>query len=215
MLLLLNHGVYYEFIPMEHADEEQAQAIPLSQVKTGRSYAMVISTNSGLWRYKIGDTVRFMSTSPYRIRITGRTKHFINAFGEEVVVENAEAAIAKACSETHAHCTDFTAGPIYFEGGSRGGHEWLIEFEKPPQNLEQFARLLDAELRKINSDYDAKRQHNLALTLPLVRAMPAGTFYNWMHSRDKLGGQHKVPRLSNSREIIEEILRLNNTRTAK
>ncbi len=208
MLLLLNHGVYYEFIPIEQVDYEQPKTISLADVKLGESYALMISTNSGLWRYRIGDTVKFTSISPYRIRITGRTKHFINAFGEEVVVENAEAAIAEASEKTHALVTDFTAAPVYLEGGKRGGHEWLIEFKKAPDNFGRFIEVLDQKLREINSDYDAKRQNDLALALPQVKMVPTGTFYEWMRSKNKLGGQHKVPRLYNTREIVEEILKI-------
>ncbi|WP_162429076.1 GH3 auxin-responsive promoter family protein [Pontibacter pudoricolor] len=209
MLLMLDYGVYYEFIPMDQFDEENPKTLTLDQVELGKNYAIVISTNAGLWRYKIGDTIRFTSLSPYRIKISGRTKHFINAFGEEVIVENAEAAITKACEATGAIITNFTAAPIFMESGKRGGHEWLIEFEKQPDNLKQFTYLLDETLREVNSDYDAKRQNDIALQGPIVHPAPQGTFMNWLREKGKLGGQNKVPRLSNSREYLEEIMQVN------
>ncbi|MFL5728127.1 MAG: GH3 auxin-responsive promoter family protein, partial [Cytophagaceae bacterium] len=171
-----------------------------------KNYAIVISTNAGLWRYKIGDTVKFTSLSPYRIRISGRTRHFINAFGEELIIENAEAAITKACNATGAIISNFTAAPVYFEGKSKGSHEWVIEFSREPQDLQAFSAILDDTLKELNSDYEAKRYKDIALQKPLVRKVPAGTFYNWMKKRGKLGGQNKVPRLSNSREYVEDIL---------
>ncbi|WP_439880896.1 GH3 auxin-responsive promoter family protein [Pontibacter sp. MBLB2868] len=209
MLLMLDYGVYYEFIPMDQFDEEQPKTLTLDQVELGKNYALVISTNAGLWRYKIGDTVRFTSLRPYRIKISGRTKHFINAFGEEVIVENAEAAITKACQATDAVITNFTAAPVYMESEKRGGHEWLIEFEKKPGNLQQFIQVLDDSLREINSDYDAKRQNDIALKEPVVHAVPQGTFMNWLRDKGKLGGQNKIPRLSNTREYLEEIMAVN------
>ena len=169
---------------------------------------MVISTNAGLWRYNIGDTVRFTSTNPYRIKITGRTKHFINAFGEELVIENAETAIAKACEDTKAVIDNFTAGPVYLESRSKGGHEWVIEFLKEPNDLNSFIKSLDNNLKLLNSDYEAKRQGDLALVAPIVHVAPQGTFYEWMKRRNKLGGQNKVPRLSNDRAHLENILEL-------
>ncbi|MGV3540413.1 MAG: GH3 auxin-responsive promoter family protein, partial [Rufibacter sp.] len=210
MLLMLDYGVFYEFIPMEHADEEHPQALTLDQVELGKNYALIISTNAGLWRYKIGDTVKFTSLSPYRIKISGRTKHFINAFGEEVVVENAETAITKACNATGATITNFTAAPIYFEGKNRGGHQWVIEFSREPSDLEQFTHVLDQTLREVNSDYDAKRHKDLALQAPLITVAPPGAFLNWLQYKGKLGGQHKVPRLANNRYYLEEILQVNN-----
>ncbi|WP_192823775.1 GH3 auxin-responsive promoter family protein [Rufibacter sp. LB8] len=209
MLLMLDYGVFYEFIPMDQVDEAEPEVLTLDQVELGKNYALVISTNAGLWRYKIGDTVKFTSLSPYRIKISGRTKHFINAFGEEVVVENAEAAITKACAATNATITNFTAAPIYFEGKSKGGHQWIIEFSQQPSNLEQFTHVLDQTLREVNSDYDAKRQHDLALRAPLITVAPTGAFLKWLEHKGKLGGQHKVPRLANSREYLEEILEVN------
>ncbi|WP_426489829.1 GH3 auxin-responsive promoter family protein [Hymenobacter sp. 102] len=216
LLLLLNHGIYYEFVPIDQWEASEPRAIGLEEVELGRTYALIISTNAGLWRYKIGDTVRFTSLVPYRIRIVGRTKHFLNAFGEEVVVENADAAIAAACQATGSTVRDYTAAPIYFaahNGTSRGSHQWLIEFTQPPEavNLPHFTQVLDATLRQLNSDYDAKRHRDLALQLPVVTAAPVGTFERWLACKGKLGGQHKVPRLSNSREFLEELLsQLNN-----
>jgi hypothetical protein len=209
MLLMLDYGVFYEFIPMDQFEEEQPKTLTLDQVELDKNYALVISTNAGLWRYKIGDTIRFTSLSPYRIKISGRTKHFINAFGEEVIVENAEEAITKACEATGAVITNFTAAPVYMESGKRGGHEWLIEFEKEPDNLTRFTQVLDETLREVNSDYDAKRQNDIALQEPIVHAAPKGTFMNWLRHKGKLGGQNKVPRLSNSREHLEEIMQVN------
>ena len=178
-------------------------------MEVGRNYAVVITTNGGLWRYKIGDTIKFTSTLPYRFRISGRTKHFINAFGEEVIVENAEAAVQFAAEQTHATISNFTAAPVYFEGtGSNGAHEWVVEFQTPPENLEEFTRLLDQKLRQVNSDYDAKRYKDIALKMPVVHQAKAGLFEAWLERKGKLGGQHKVPRLSNSREFLEEILEM-------
>ena len=208
MLLMLDYGIFYEFIPVEELEKEHPHAIGLGDVELGRNYAMVISTNAGLWRYNIGDTVRFTSISPYRIRISGRTKHFINAFGEEVIIENADAAINQACLVTHAVIDNFTAAPVFLEKGKKGGHEWIIEFKVKPKNPEEFARVLDQTLRKINSDYDAKRQHDLALVAPRINIVRKGTFYDWMKKRGKLGGQNKVPRLFNTREYLDDILRM-------
>jgi hypothetical protein len=206
LLLMLDYGIFYEFIPTEQSDDESPNAVPLSEVELGKNYAMVITTNAGLWRYNIGDTVKFTSKSPYRIKISGRTKHFINAFGEEVIIENAEAAITRACELTGGVISNFTAAPIYLEKNKQGGHEWLIEFHTQPRNLDEFGKILDDTLRKINSDYDAKRFHDLALIAPKLHSLPSGTFYNWMKKRGKLGGQNKVPRLSNSREFVDDIL---------
>lgn len=208
MLLMLDYGIYYEFIPVEELGGEHPRAIGLAGVELDRNYAMIISTNAGLWRYNIGDTVRFTSIAPYRIMISGRTKHFINAFGEEVIIENAESAINKACEGTNAVIDNFTAAPIFLEKGKKGGHEWIIEFKVPPKNPGQFARILDETLREINSDYDAKRQHDLALVAPKINSVRAGTFYDWMKKRGKLGGQNKVPRLFNTREYVDDILHM-------
>lgn len=206
MLLMLDYGIFYEFIPLEELHREQSKTLNLSEVELGKNYALVISTNSGLWRYMIGDTVRFTSLSPYRIKISGRTKHFINAFGEEVVVENAEAAVTEACWLTDAEILDFTAAPAFFEEAGSGRHEWIIEFKKSPADIYHFTNILDESLRKINSDYDAKRSHDMVLRLPIVHVVPEGTFHDWLRRKGKLGGQHKVPRLSNTREYVEEIM---------
>lgn len=208
LLLMLDYGVYYEFIPMSEFDKEHPKTIQLGEVEIGKNYALVISTNSGLWRYLIGDTVRFTSIDPYRIKISGRTKHFINAFGEELIVENAEQAVAETCVLTGAIIDNFTAGPVYLESNQKGGHEWIIEFSKPPADLDKFRDLLDDHLKKTNSDYEAKRQNDLALVSPKIHSVPQGTFYNWLKSKNKLGGQHKVPRLSNDRSYLEDILAL-------
>jgi hypothetical protein len=208
LLLMLDYGIFYEFIPMEELENENPKAISLSEVELDKNYALVISTNSGLWRYNIGDTVKFTSKFPYRIKISGRTKHFMNAFGEEVIVENAEAAVTKACEATGAVIDNFTAAPVYLKEGKKGRHEWIIEFKVPPADTEEFARILDETLRQINSDYDAKRTKNLALIAPMVHSANEGTFYNWMKRRGKLGGQNKVPRLANSREYVDEILKM-------
>lgn len=206
MLLMLDYGIFYEFISMENIEQENPRTLQLDEVELNKNYALVISTNGGLWRYLIGDTIKFTSLSPYRIQITGRTKHFINAFGEEVIIDNAERALARACSETGAIIRDYTACPIYFSENGAGGHEWIIEFEQQPSDMEKFIGLLDNTLREINSDYDAKRFKDMALKRPLVHPAPNGTFYNWMKNRGKLGGQHKVPRLANERKYVEEIL---------
>lgn len=206
MLLMLDYGIYYEFIPQGEWDKEFPNSISLEEVKLNEQYAMVITTNAGLWRYKIGDTVVFTSLLPYRIRISGRTAHFINAFGEEVIIDNAEKALSEACANTGAVISDYTAAPVYFNSERNGAHEWLIEFEKEPQSLAAFAEQLDIGLKKQNSDYEAKRYKDKVLGPPLVRKCARGTFYDWMKSREKLGGQHKVPRLANHRTYIEEIL---------
>lgn len=208
LLLMLDYGIFYEFIASEEIHAEHPKAIQLDQVELGKNYAMIITTNAGLWRYNIGDTVKFTSKNPYRIKISGRTKHFINAFGEEVIVENAEQAIAKACEETGAIIDNFTAAPVYLQEGKKGAHEWIVEFRKNPESLAAFTKILDDTLRKLNSDYDAKRAKDLALVAPTVHSVAEGTFYNWMKRRGKLGGQNKVPRLSNSREYVEELLQM-------
>jgi hypothetical protein len=208
MLLMLDHGIFYEFIPVEELGRDHPKTHVLGEVELGRSYAIVISTNAGLWRYMVGDTVMFTSLDPYKIKVTGRTKQFINAFGEELVVENAERAITAACEATGAIVCDYTAAPIYFKEGEKGGHEWLIEFEKQPHNLEQFREVLDQTLKQVNSDYEAKRTMDIALAPPLIHVLSTGTFHHWMKLRGKLGGQHKVPRLANDRLYLEEILQL-------
>ncbi|EOR93471.1 putative auxin-regulated protein [Arcticibacter svalbardensis MN12-7] len=206
MLLMLDYGVFYEFLPMENFNEENPPTKSLSEVELGKNYALIISTNGGLWRYVIGDTIKFTSILPYRIQITGRTKQFMNAFGEEVIVDNAEKALTVASKETGAIIRDFTACPIYFSDHATGGHEWIIEFESLPQNMEHFTEILDQTLREINSDYDAKRFKNIALQRPTIHVAPQGTFYTWLKNRGKLGGQHKVPRLANERKYVEEII---------
>jgi len=205
MLLMLDYGIYYEFIPMEEWDRAEPKTLLLEEVEVGRNYAVVISTNAGLWRYRIGDTVRFTSLAPHRIHITGRTKHFINAFGEEIIIENAEHALQMACERTGALIREYTAGPCYLEGNAKGRHEWLIEFSSMPDDLNYFTETLDVALKSINSDYEAKRYRDMVLERPLVRSLPPDTFYEWLRSKGKLGGQHKVPRLSNDRRYLDEI----------
>ena len=209
LLLMLDYGIFYEFIPMNCFDNEHSKAIPLSEVKLNVNYAMVITTNGGLWRYLIGDTVKFTSLNPFRIRITGRTKHFINVFGEELIIENAENALKQACLKTNAEVCEFTVAPIFMDDKKSGGHEWIIEFKKEPKNLNYFTELLDNALKASNSDYEAKRYNNLTLAMPKINIARNGLFYDWLKLQGKLGGQHKVPRLSNSRNHLEELLQLN------
>ncbi len=208
MLLMLDYGIYYEFIPMDQVDKRYPEAYGLDQVELFKNYAMVITTNGGLWRYMIGDTIQFTSCCPYRIKISGRTRNFINAFGEELIIDNAEKAMAIACERSHAIVTEYTAAPIYMSGQQKGAHEWLIEFERAPDDILFFIAALDTALKSHNSDYEAKRYHDLMLEEPRVRTVPEHTFYNWLKSKGKLGGQHKVPRLSNDRKYIEEILKM-------
>ena len=208
LLLMLDYGIFYEFIPMDTYCGENSKAIPLSQVEKHTNYAVVITTNGGLWRYLIGDTVKFTSLDPYRIRITGRTKHYINVFGEELMIENAEEALKIACLQTNATIIDYTVGPIYMEGKSKGGHEWIIEFSQAPKKLEDFTVLLDDALKSINSDYEAKRYNSMTLAIPKIHQAKKGLFYTWLKQRGKIGGQHKVPRLSNTRDVVEELLAL-------
>ncbi len=208
MLLMLDYGIFYEFIPAHFADLENPPILWLDQVEVGVNYAMVITTNGGLWRYKIGDVISFTSISPYRIRIAGRTKHYINTFGEELIIDNAEKALAIACEKSQSIIREYTAGPIFMEVDSNGAHEWLIEFEKAPDNLGYFTEVLDNALKSLNSDYEAKRYKNITLRAPRIRSLDAGTFYYWMKQRGKLGGQNKVPRLSNDRRYLDELLQL-------
>ncbi len=210
LLLMLDYGIYYEFMPLEEEGKEDPKTLSLSEVKTGINYALIISTNAGLWRYKIGDTVQFTSLNPYRIKVSGRTKHFINAFGEELIIDNADKALKIACHKSEAIIKEYTAAPVFFTDNSSGAHEWLIEFEIAPENIDYFTEALDNALKSLNSDYEAKRYKNMALRMPLVKAMPQGTFYNWLKSKNKLGGQFKVPRLSNERNYVEEIISLIN-----
>ncbi|MFM7636852.1 MAG: GH3 auxin-responsive promoter family protein [Crocinitomicaceae bacterium] len=207
LLLMLDYGIYYEFIPMNEFDGINSKnVLALSEVEEDVNYAVVISTNGGLWRYILGDTVKFTSLLPYRFKITGRTKSFINTFGEELIVENAEQAIAFACENTNANIRDYTAGPIYMDNKNGGGHEWVIEFSSNPNNRERFEFLLDTRLREINSDYDAKRYNDMILSKPFVHYAQSGFFESWLKGKGKLGGQNKIPRLSNNREILEQIL---------
>ncbi len=209
LLLMLDYGVYYEFLPMEDTSSENPRTLSLEEVKIDINYALIISTNGGLWRYKIGDTIKFTSLSPYRIKISGRTRHFINAFGEELIIENAEQALSIACEKTNAVLKEFTAGPLFYTDTKNGAHEWLIEFENPPNDLNLFSDCLDNALKAINSDYEAKRYHNMLLREPVIKAVPSFTFYHWLKSKNKLGGQNKVPRLSNDRKYIDELYALN------
>ena len=206
MLLMLDYGIYYEFLPVSEWEKENPQTITLDQVKLNENYALIITTNAGLWRYKIGDTITFTSLDPYRIKITGRTAHFINAFGEELIIDNAEKALAEACQKSGAVIRDYTGAPVYISGKESGAHEWLIEFSCPPVDEYDFSVLFDEALKKQNSDYEAKRYKDKILRMPIIRNMPEGTFYRWMKSREKLGGQHKVPRLANNRNYIDDIL---------
>ena len=209
LLLMLDYGIFYEFIPMDTYKTINQKIIPLSDVTVGKNYAVVITTNAGLWRYKIGDTVRFTSTNPYRIKVSGRTKHHINAFGEELIIENAEDALRAVCKHTASEIVDYTAAPIFMDGKTKGSHEWLIEFKIPPKDITTFIELLDSSLQSLNSDYEAKRLNNMTLNLPTVHIARKQVFYDWLKAHDKIGGQHKIPRLSNSREYIDELLQMN------
>ena len=204
MLLMLDYGVFYEFIPMDGGDP-----VPLWGVEIGKNYAMVISTSCGLWRYEIGDTVQFTSTNPYKFIISGRTKHFINAFGEELIVDNAEQGLAYACEKTGAEVSEYTAAPVFMDANAKCRHQWLVEFAKRPEDLQQFADLLDKRLQEINSDYEAKRFKDITLQHLEILEARQNLFNDWLKMRGKLGGQHKVPRLSNSRDIIEQLIKLN------
>jgi hypothetical protein len=205
LLLMLDYGIYYEFAPAGEWEKEEPETVSLRDVELGKHYAIVISTNGGLWRYMVGDTVVFTSLKPYRIQVSGRTKHFINAFGEELIVDNAERAIERAANETGAIINEYTAGPIYMSNDETGAHEWLIEFEIKPSSLEKFGAVLDEELKALNSDYEAKRTNDYTLKKPIIESIPKGAFHEWLRIKGKLGGQHKVPRLANSRSFIEEL----------
>ena len=209
LLLMLDYGIFYEFIPMDTYGTKDEKVIPLSDVEKDKNYAVIITTNAGLWRYKIGDTVRFTSINPYRIKVSGRTKHHINVFGEELIIENAEDALKKVCKKTEAEIVDFTAAPIFMQGKEKGAHEWLIEFKTPPKDLNYFNELLDNALKSLNSDYEAKRYNNMTLNKPTIHIARQHLFYDWLKQNDKLGGQHKVPRLSNTRDYMDELLNLN------
>ncbi|NRB60769.1 MAG: GH3 auxin-responsive promoter family protein [Winogradskyella sp.] len=209
LLLMLDYGIFYEFIPMDSYGTSEQKVIPLSDVKLNTNYAVVITTNAGLWRYKIGDTIRFVSLNPHRIKVSGRTKHHINAFGEELIIENAEDALKKVCKRTNSEIVDYTAAPIFMNGKEKGAHEWIIEFKKTPQDMSYFEELFDNALKSLNSDYEAKRYNNMTLNKPKIHCARTNLFYDWLKENNKLGGQHKVPRLSNSRDYVEELLSLN------
>ena len=205
MLLMCDHGIFYEFMPMEEYGNEFPKTLQLDEVELNKNYALIITTNGGLWRYLIGDTIQFTSLKPFRVKVSGRLKHYINAFGEEVIVDNTDKAISLACSKTGAAVKDYTAAPVYFSESDNGAHEWLIEFHKEPPSMQLFVEELDTALKSINSDYEAKRYKDIALHLPVVAAVPPNSFEKWLSSKGKLGGQHKVPRLSNERTTLEEI----------
>jgi hypothetical protein len=206
LLLFTDHGIFYEFMPVEEYGKTNARTIGLKQVELNKNYAPVITTNGGLWRYLLGDTIEFTSLRPFKIKVTGRLKHYMNAFGEEVIIDNADKAIAIASEKTNSVVKDYTAAPVFFSENNNGAHEWLIEFERPPEDLNSFTLQLDEALKSVNSDYEAKRYKNIALRLPIVHSLKENTFNKWLKSKGKLGGQHKVPRLSNERKMIEEIL---------
>lgn len=208
LLLMLDYGIFYEFIPF-HPNSSDEKIIPLSEVEIGINYALIITTNAGLWRYQIGDTIRFTCLSPYRIKVTGRTKHHINAFGEELIIDNAEKALAKVCASTQSIISNYTAAPIFMKKSTKGAHEWIIEFEKAPVNLDEFSTMLDLAIQNENSDYEAKRYKNMTLQNLQIHKARKNLFYDWLRKKKKLGGQNKVPRLSNSRKLIEELLEMN------
>ena len=210
LLLMLDLGIFYEFIPVENIFNDNPKTYTVADVEIGKNYAMIISTNGGLWRYMIGDTVKFTSLKPHKIIITGRIKHFINAFGEELIIDNAEKALQIATSKTNSFIKDYTAAPIYMSEKNTGGHEWLIDFSKEPENIEIFIDELDKALKSVNSDYAAKRHKDLTLKKPVIHIAKNDVFYKWLKANGKLGGQNKVPRLSNNREYIDELLKLNN-----
>jgi len=208
MLLMLDYGIFYEFIPMDTFEKSNQKVIRLSEVEVGVTYAIVISTNSGLFRYLIGDTVRFTSLKPYRIKITGRTKHHINVFGEELMIENTDRAITKACQVTNSEVVDYTVAPIFMSEKEKGAHQWLIEFKENPKDIIFFGKILDDTLKELNSDYEAKRTNNMTLNPPVINLAKPKLFYNWLKNNNKLGGQNKIPRLSNDRTYIEELIKL-------
>lgn len=208
LLLMLDYGIFYEFIPMTTYGSSGQKVIPLSEVEIGVNYAVIITTNAGLWRYKIGDTLRFTSVSPYRIKVSGRTKHHINVFGEELIIENAEKALKMASHKTNCEIKDYTAAPIFMEGKEKGAHEWIIEFKQAPTDMASFNHHLDLALQDVNSDYQAKRFNNTTLNAPTIHMAREDLFYDWLRSKNKLGGQHKIPRLSNKRDFLEDLLNL-------
>lgn len=209
LLLLLNHGIFYEFIAIEDIKNEFPHTIFIEEVQLNKNYVMVISTNTGLWRYIIGDTIRFTCLFPYRIVISGRTKQFINVFGEELIVEHADKALLKTCSITNSIINEYTVGPIYMNGNFLGAHEWIIEFKKKPLNIEYFMNFLDKVLQSLNSDYEAKRYKNNTLLSPRIRIARKGLFYDWLKYYNKLGGQNKIPRLSNDRKYLDILIKMN------
>ena len=209
LLLMLDYGIFYEFIPMDTYGTSKQKVISLSEVKLNQNYAVIITTNAGLWRYKIGDTVRFTSINPYRIRVSGRTKHHINVFGEELIIENAEGALQTACKKKNSQIVDYKAAPIFMKGKEKGAHEWIIEFKTAPEDINYFNELFDNALKALNSDYEAKRYNNITLNKPSIHVARKNLFYDWLKQNNKLGGQHKVPRLSNTRDYIDELLKLN------
>ncbi|MDR6301882.1 GH3 auxin-responsive promoter family protein [Mesonia maritima] len=209
LLLMLDYGIFYEFIPMDTYGTSDEKIISLNEVELNTNYAIILTTNAGLWRYKVGDTVKFTSLSPYRIKVTGRTKHHINAFGEELIIENAEEALRKASKLTDCEIVDYTAAPIFMEGNKKGAHEWIVEFKKAPENIHHFIECLDKTLQTLNSDYEAKRTNNTTLNILQLHQAKTGLFYDWSKKHNKLGGQHKIPRLSNKRNYVEELLEMN------
>jgi hypothetical protein len=208
LLLMLDYGIFYEFIPMTVFGTADEKALSLSEVELNTNYAILITTNAGLWRYLVGDTIRFTSLNPYRIRVTGRTKHHINVFGEELMVENTDQAISKTCQITNTEVVDYTVAPIFMEGKEKGAHEWMIEFKNKPENLQDFQKILDETLQSLNSDYEAKRYNNMTLNPLVINVARANLFYDWLKEQDKLGGQHKIPRLSNSRDYLEQLKKM-------
>ena len=208
LLLMLDYGIFYEFIPMDTFGQPTQKIIRLNEVELNKNYAVVITTNAGLWRYMIGDTIRFTSLNPYRIRVTGRTKHHLNVFGEELMVENTEMALTATCKELNCEIIDYTVAPIFMKGKEQGAHEWMIEFKKLPENLKIFGEILDKNIQNLNSDYEAKRYNNMTLNPLVLNVARQNLFYNWLKENDKLGGQHKIPRLSNDRNYMEQLLRM-------
>ncbi|MBS1760106.1 MAG: GH3 auxin-responsive promoter family protein [Bacteroidetes bacterium] len=211
MLLFTDHGIFYEFMPVSEYGKKNPKTIGLKEVEVGKNYAPIISTNGGLWRYLLGDTIQFTSLKPFHIKVSGRLKHYINAFGEEIIIDNSDKAITIASEKTNAVVIDYTAAPVFFSDKSNGAHEWLIEFEKEPDDFLKFVNELDSTLKSVNSDYEAKRYKDIALRLPIVHAVAKGTFNEWLRNKGKLGGQHKIPRLSNERTLIDELLEMNTT----
>ena len=208
LLLMLDYGIFYEFIPMDTFGTLNQRVIRLNQVELHKNYALVITTNSGLWRYLIGDTIRFTSLNPYRIKVTGRTKHHINVFGEELMVENTDSALAKTCKGFNCEMIDYTVAPIFMRDNQKGAHEWIIEFKNPPEDIAKFSQALDENIQALNSDYEAKRYNNMTLNRLVLHVARPHLFYDWLKQQDKLGGQHKVPRLSNERTYLESLLEL-------